>query len=140
VLVLVAVVLAGLTRDVRGLWLYLPPLGLTLLTSLRAERPPRSWLWWVCLPSAYFLIPPADMTPIIAAPGVVLLAAFVLGSLAWAVIDARPAFAVAILLAFYGIMGMLTLNPAGLVYLAISAVAALPLLVRLVRCRRQVAL
>jgi hypothetical protein len=77
------------------------------------------------------------MTPIIGALGVVLLAAFVLGSLAWVVVDARPAFAVAILLAFYGIMGVLTLNPAGLVYLAISAVAALPMLVRHARRRRQ---
>lgn len=55
---LVLVLAAGYFWHVRGIWPYLA-VTLAVLTALRAERPPKSWLWWICLPAAFWLIDPS---------------------------------------------------------------------------------
>ncbi len=142
VLALVAVVMAGLIWDVRGLSLDLPPLALALLTALREERPPKSWLLWFCMPPAYLLLsPPEVWLRQLVVLRLALLAAFVLLPLVWAITDARPAFALALILAIAALDGALlghyVVLPA-VVYLALSSVLGLSALVRLVRRRRRV--
>jgi hypothetical protein len=142
VLVLVAVVMAGLAWDVHGLWLDLPPLVLALLTALRTERPPKFWLLWFCIPAAYLVLSSPEVRLGVARVplDLVLLAAFGLLPLAWAVTDARPAFALALLFACAALVGVLTgqfvVLPAD-VYIVLSLVAGLPLLVRMARRRRR---
>jgi hypothetical protein len=143
---LLAALAAGFSWDVRTQWLVGTVLVLAALTALRAERPPKAWLLWFCLPPAFFLqgmIPGHGGTQGIRLLTIVLAFAiivlFLLGPLVWAVTDARPAFALATLLAFYAVDSMRGgyFNGWSVVCLAASVVAALPLLVRIVRRRRR---
>jgi hypothetical protein len=122
---------------------------LAVLTALRPERLPKAWLAWFCLPVVLWLVFMLRLLnrSLFMSTGMlylqliwVLLGLFVLVPLIWAVTDARPAFALAILFAGFGLanveggsVGVTT----GFRYLALSAVAALPLLVRLVWRRRR---
>lgn len=79
-------------------------LGLAALTAVGPQRPPRSWLWLTAV------LPAAELIGLIL-PGVddrtaVPVALAVMGgaALLWAGIDARPAFAVAALLAALGLL------------------------------------
>jgi hypothetical protein len=126
--------------------------GLIVLTALRAERPPRRWLVWFCLPAAYWLIfvPPFfdanlrigghSATTLL---GLLLLILFVTLPVVWAVTDGRPAFALSLLVAYLISETVLRLGADGawpLAWYSVSVVLALPLLVRIARHRRQVAL
>ncbi|HXL92456.1 MAG TPA: hypothetical protein VN969_26270 [Streptosporangiaceae bacterium] len=86
-------------------------------------RPPRSWLWWL------------GAFPVWLLTGVpVLLPAIVLVLVLWIVVDARPAIALALLVAFFGVGH---LSPSGLVFVAAGIMLAIPAVVRL---RRQAVL
>jgi hypothetical protein len=88
-----------------------------------AVRPPRSWLWWL------------GAFPVWLLTGIpVLLPAIVLALVLWIVVDARPAVALALLAAFFGIGQY---SPAGLIFVAFGFMLALPAVVRL---RRQAVL
>jgi hypothetical protein len=148
-------VVALLAASVPGLfwhsltpWLAGAVVVLAGLTALRTERPPWAWLLWFCLPPAFFL---RDMVPgltgmQVSLPAVglafAIIALFVLGPLVWAVTDARPAFALAILLAFYAVISVRGgfVDGWSVICLALSVLAALPLLLRIARRRRQVVL
>jgi hypothetical protein len=122
---------------------------LAVLTALRPERLPKAWLAWFCLPVFFWLV---RMLPLLnrslfMGTGMlylqlswVLLGLFVLVPLIWAVTDARPAFALAILFAGFGLAN-LEGGSVGVTtafrYLTMSAVAALPRVVRLARRRRR---
>jgi hypothetical protein len=123
-------------------------LCLAVLTALGTERPPKAWLTWSCLPVAYWL---ARQLPQLVAGlrlasnvldvrlAFLLMALFVLVPLVWTVTDARPAFALAILLGSLSLALSRQIDAGAwpLAYLAGSVVAALPLLVRIVRRRRR---
>jgi hypothetical protein len=149
VLALLAALAAGLSWHVQTPWLVGTVLVLAVLTALRTERPPMAWLAWVFLPSAFFLqsmIPGSGGMQGIRLLAIVLafvmIVLFLLGPLVWAVTDARPAFALAILLAFYAVASIRGgfFNGWTVVCLALSAAAALPLVMRIARRRRQMAL
>ena len=117
-----------------GLRLFLVMLLLAALTSLRTERLPRWWLWWLCL---------LPLWSVTSAVGIghrtelFLVAAFLLLPFVVALIDPRPAFALAILLVSIALTGLRT-GPLPLfadvafgATLAGGVVAALPMLLRL---------
>ena len=147
VLALLAVLTAGYFLGVH------PPLAaavvlvLAVLTALRTERPPRAWLLWSCLPVAYFLIVLLPLSSAVPDPGprivliFVLLALFVLGPLVWAITDARPLFALAMLMTYVALVRLAEgeVSPGMLDYIWVAGilVAALPLVVRIVRHRRR---
>jgi hypothetical protein len=118
--------------------LLLTAAALALLTALRTERPPRSWLWWVWTPVAFFVPWPGGTN---ATVHVVVLAAFLIAPLIWALTDARVTFALALMLSYLALSwlahpgGSVPSGPA-VVLLAISLVAALPFLLRTRRRRR----
>jgi hypothetical protein len=98
---------------------------LVLLAALARgpARPPRSWVWWL------------GVLPVWLLTGVpVLLPALVLVLVLWIVVDARPAIALALLIAFFGVGQF---RPAGLVFVAFGIALAIPAAVRL---RRQAVL
>jgi hypothetical protein len=134
---LAAVLATGYFWHVRGIWPYLA-VALAVLTALRAERPPKSWLWWICLPAAFWLIDPSAGTGI-EAFHFALIVTFMLAPLPWALVDARPAFALAILTAFFGIaLGVRAFAAvAAVICLAICLAMAAPLLAGMARRRRR---
>jgi hypothetical protein len=112
---------------------------LAALTGLRAERPPKWWLWWLGLLPALAVISSARVGH---RSEVVLVVAFLLVPFAVALIDPRPAFALAIVLVSIGLTGLRpgplpVLTDAAFFGLALGAsvVAAAPLLLRLRRRR-----
>jgi hypothetical protein len=125
--------------------------GLVVLTALRAKRPPKAWLVWFCLPVAYWLLfmPPLFDTnlrigghSVTVLLGLLLLILFVALPVVWAVTDGRPAFALSLLIAYLISTSVLRLGADGawpLVWFSASLVAALPLLVRIARRRRGLA-
>jgi len=90
-------------------------------------RPPRSWLWWL------------GAFPVWLLTGIpVLLLAIVLALVLWVVVDARPVIALALLVAFFGVGQLADLSrSAGLVFVAVGIMLAIPAVVRL---RRQAVL
>lgn len=147
VLALLAALAAGLSWHVQTRWLLGAGLVLAGLTALRTERPPKAWLAWFCLPPAFFIRGMVHglggmhvgLPAIGLAFAIIIL--FLLGPLVWAVTDARPAFALAILLAVFAVASVRGEFVSGwtVICLALSVAAALPLVVRIVRRRRQVA-
>jgi hypothetical protein len=81
--------------------------ALAVVTAVGTDRPPRAWLWWYALPSAWILAERvAEIMPV--ADGRVLFglapfSAFVLAAVLWVIVDARPALALAVLAAILGI-------------------------------------
>jgi hypothetical protein len=119
-----------------GLRLFLVMLVLALLTSLRTERLPRWWFGWLCLLPAWSV---ASSSGLVHRAGPALFAAFLLVPVVCVLTDARPTFALAILLAFLALTGLARPHPLvgpspfTLVLLGCSVVAALPMLLRLRR-------
>jgi hypothetical protein len=124
---------------------------LAILTVLRAERPPKGWLAWFCLPIAFWLVylPPfldanlrigGHLVNVLL--GLLVLILFIAVPMIWAVTDARPAFALSLLIAYYISASVLQVGADGawpVAWLSASVVAALPLVVRIARRRRRVA-
>lgn len=135
--VLLAVSAIGFGVVLHALGLLLAAVLLALLAALRAERPPASWLWWVWTPMAFFLPPPVST----GAARILVLAVFLSAPVVWVLTDARPAFALAIVISYLAVSGLVRpygTTPGGwvAVLLAISLVAALPFLLRTRRRRR----
>ena len=124
-----------------GLRLFLVMLVLALLTSLRPERLPRWWFGWFWLLPAWSV---ASSSGLVHRGGLDLFAAFLLVPVVCVLTDARPAFALALLLAFVALAGLARPHPLvgpspfTLVAFGSSVVAALPMLLRL-RLRRRTA-
>jgi hypothetical protein len=148
VLALLAFLAAGYSWGVKPPWIAWTVLVLAVLTALRTERPPKAWLAWFCLPLVFVLLrtPPVwrlgpDVRLLSVALIFGLLFLFVLGPLAWAVTDARPAFALAILGVLWAVVsfnqGIVGNGVLTYVYAAGILLAALPLPVRMVRRRRR---
>jgi hypothetical protein len=119
-----------------GLRLVLVMLVLALLTSLRTERLPRWWFGWFWLLPAWSV---ASSSGLVHGAGLVFFAVFLLVPVVCVLTDARPIFALAILLAFIALTGLARPHPLippatfTLVLLGGSVVAALPMLLRLRR-------
>jgi hypothetical protein len=120
-----------------GLRLFLVMLLLALLTSLRPERLPRWWFGWFWLLPAWSV---ASSAGLVHRAGLVLFAAFLLVPVVCVLTDARPAFALALVFAVIALTGLARRHPVAvgpstftLVVLAVSIVAALPMLLRLRR-------
>jgi len=146
VLALLAFLAAGYSWGVHPSWLAWTVLVLAGLTALRTERPPKAWLAWFCLPVAFLLLRTApvirpDVRLLTVVLNFVLLYLFLLGPLAWAVTDARPAFALAILGVLWAVVsfneGIVGSGVLTYVYGAGILLAALPLPVRMVLRRRR---
>jgi hypothetical protein len=90
-----------------GLPLSLLLVTLAVVTALGTDRLPRAWLWWYALPPAWVLTERlASIVPFTV--GRVLLdlplfPLFVLGAIVWAIVDARPAIALAVVLIIIGV-------------------------------------
>jgi hypothetical protein len=138
VLVLLAVSAISFSVVLHARPLLLTAVALALLSALGAERPPASWLWWVWTPVASWL-PWSGGTG--AVVHMVVLAAFLITPLIWVLTDARPAFALAIVLSYFALSRQAgppgsVLGGQEAVLLSISAVAVMPMLLRTVRRRR----
>jgi hypothetical protein len=81
--------------------------ALAAVTAVGTARPPRAWLWWYALPSAWIVAERvAEILPVAdgrALSGLPLFPVFVLSAVLWVIVDARPALALAVLLAILGV-------------------------------------
>jgi hypothetical protein len=135
-----------------GLPLSLLLVTLAAVTALGTDRPPRAWLWWYALPPAWVLterlsgIVPFTVGRVLL--DLPLFPLFVLGAIVWAIVDARPAIALAVLLVILGVslaaggidpawFGQQVALSAATGYLAAGLVLAAPALLRM---RRQAVL
>jgi hypothetical protein len=146
VLALTAVLAAANALGLHSLKLLLITVVIATLTALRPERLPRSWLWWFVLPPGYLfldLLGVPDGGPTTVGLRALMLAVFLLGPIAWAVTDARPALALAMLLTYLGLFGLdgglFVVDSTAITYLCLGVLAALPFLLRTVRRRHAVA-
>ncbi len=77
--------------------------ALAVVTALGTDRLPRAWLWWYGLPPAWILDERvANSLPFVVGRvlvGLPLFPLFVLGAIVWVIVDARPAIALAVMLA-----------------------------------------
>ncbi len=136
-----------------GLPLSLLLVALAVVTASGKDRPPRAWLWWYALPPIWILdervanaLPFAVGRVLVELP---LFPAFVLGAIVWVIVDARPAIALAVVLAILAVMSAVGYLGPGLfirqqldlrvaaVYLGVGLVLAAPALLRM---RRQAVL
>ena len=146
-LVLLAVLAGALLLGLHRWLLILTVLVLVALTTLRSERPPKAWLWWLAVPVAFFLpgligVSAARFAVVGLPP--LMLAAFLLAPVVWTVTDTRPALALGVLLAWFGLsdlgvrhLGRSTaLDKVAFLYLALGVLAAMPFALREVRRHR----
>jgi hypothetical protein len=122
----------------RGFIIALALACLAVLTMLREERMPRSWLWWAAAPPVWLVAAPllghAHLAGV--SVNVLVAVAFVLVTVVWATVDARPAFALAVLLGLVGVVALVTSyylvgsEIVSATYVGAGVMAALPLLLR----------
>lgn len=83
-------------------------IALAVVTALGTDRLPRAWLSWYALPPVWILDERvANLLPFAVGRvlvGLPLFPVFVLGAIVWAIVDARPAIALAVLLAILAVI------------------------------------